>query len=118
MALRARKQEKGAVPVENPKRKAIFLDIDGTLIGKGDRPSQYDIDQLVAARKQGHMFFLNTGRSYGFLPQSLRTADYIDGVITREQFWVLAKFKYPTHQIAFCTENALKCLEYRDCEVL
>lgn len=45
-------------------------------------------------------------------------SDYIDGVITREQFWVLAKFKYPTHQIAFCTENALKCLEYRDCEVL
>lgn len=69
------------MPVENPKRKAIFLDIDGTLIGKGDRPSQYDIDQLVAARKRGHMFFLNTGRSYGFLPQSLRTADYIDGVI-------------------------------------
>ena len=45
-------------------------------------------------------------------------SDYIDGAITREQFWVLAKFKYPTHQIAFCTENSLKCLEYRDCEVL
>lgn len=45
-------------------------------------------------------------------------SDYIDGVITREQFWVLAKFKYPTHQIVFCTDVALKCLEYRDCEVL
>ena len=45
-------------------------------------------------------------------------SDYIDGIITREQFWVLAKFKYPTHQIAFCTQDALKCLEYRDCEVL
>lgn len=45
-------------------------------------------------------------------------SDYIDGVITREQFWVLAKFKYPTHQIVFCTEAALKCLKYRDCEVL
>ena len=45
-------------------------------------------------------------------------SDYIDGIITREQFWVLAKFKYPTHQIAFCTKDALKCLEYRDCEVL
>lgn len=39
-------------------------------------------------------------------------ADYIDGVITREQFWVLAKFKYPTHQITFCSEEALKCLEF------
>lgn len=40
-------------------------------------------------------------------------SDYMDGVITREQFWVLAKFKYPTHQINFCTENALRCLKYR-----
>jgi len=45
-------------------------------------------------------------------------SDYMDGVITKEQFWTLAKFKYPTHQIAFCTEKALKCLEYRECEVL
>lgn len=43
-------------------------------------------------------------------------ADYIDGAITREQFWVLAKFKYPTHQISFCTEKALQCLEYRGFE--
>ena len=34
-------------------------------------------------------------------------SDYMDGVITREQFWVLAKFKYPTQQINFCTDEAL-----------
>jgi hypothetical protein len=43
-------------------------------------------------------------------------ADYMEGIITREQFWVMAKFKYPTHQINFCTEEALKCLQYRDCQ--
>ena len=43
-------------------------------------------------------------------------SDYIDGSLTREQFWVLARFKYPTHQIAFCTDEALKCLEYRGYE--
>ena len=43
-------------------------------------------------------------------------SDYIDGAITREQFWSLAKFKYPTHQINFCTEEALKYLEYRGFE--
>lgn len=43
-------------------------------------------------------------------------ADFIDGVITREQFWVLAKFKYPTHQINFCTKEALKCLEFVSAE--
>ena len=39
-------------------------------------------------------------------------SDFIDGVITREQFWVLAKFKYPTHQICFCTEKSLEVLRF------
>lgn len=39
-------------------------------------------------------------------------ADYLDGIITKEQFWVLARFKYPTHQIAFCSEDSLKCLTF------
>ena len=39
-------------------------------------------------------------------------ADYMDGILTREQFWIMAKFKYPTHQINFCTEKALECLEF------
>lgn len=43
-------------------------------------------------------------------------SDYIDGAITREQFWVLAKFKYPTLQINFCTKKSLECFEYRGFE--
>ncbi|MDO5425760.1 MAG: DUF3990 domain-containing protein [Eubacteriales bacterium] len=43
-------------------------------------------------------------------------SDYMDGILTREQFWSMAKFKYPTHQINFCTEQALKCLEFRKSE--
>lgn len=43
-------------------------------------------------------------------------SDYMDGIITRDQFWALARFKYPTHQINFCTEEALKCLEFRTWE--
>jgi len=43
-------------------------------------------------------------------------ADYIDGVITRDQFWSLAKFKYPTHQINFCSTEALKCLDFASAE--
>ena len=45
-------------------------------------------------------------------------SDFMDGSITREQFWVMARFKYPTHQINFCSEAALKCLEYRGYEVV
>lgn len=38
--------------------------------------------------------------------------DFTRGFISRTAFWELVKFKYPTHQIVFCTEAALKCLEY------
>ncbi|MCL2623205.1 MAG: DUF3990 domain-containing protein [Planctomycetaceae bacterium] len=41
-------------------------------------------------------------------------SDFINGVITREQFWVLAKFKYPTHQICFCTKKSLNSLKFVD----
>ena len=43
-------------------------------------------------------------------------SDYMEGTITSEQFWVMAKFKYPTYQINFCTQEALKCLQYRGYE--
>lgn len=39
-------------------------------------------------------------------------SDFINGVLTREQFWVMAKFKYPTHQINFCTPAALRCITF------
>lgn len=38
--------------------------------------------------------------------------DFARGLISRTAFWELVKFKYPIHQIVFCTEAALKCLEY------
>lgn len=38
--------------------------------------------------------------------------DYIDGRISRTAFWELVKFKYPTHQIVFCTTKALKTLSF------
>ena len=44
--------------------------------------------------------------------------DFIDGEIDREQFWSLAKFKYPTHQISFHTLRAIECLEFIDSEVV
>lgn len=38
--------------------------------------------------------------------------DFVRGLISRNAFWELVKFKHPTHQIVFCTEDALKCLSY------
>jgi hypothetical protein len=39
-------------------------------------------------------------------------ADFIAGILTREQFWALARFKHPTHQIAFCNARALDALHF------
>lgn len=38
--------------------------------------------------------------------------DYVSGTITREAFWILVKFKYPTHQIVFCTDKALQVVSF------
>lgn len=38
--------------------------------------------------------------------------DFTRGDISREAFWALVKFKYPTHQIVFCTQEALSTLQY------
>jgi len=44
--------------------------------------------------------------------------DYINGNLTRDQFWVLARFKHPTHQISFHTLSALDCLTFQKSEIL
>ena len=44
--------------------------------------------------------------------------DLMMGQITREAFWELAKFRHPTHQIAFCTDKSLSCLKFLKAEEL
>lgn len=39
---------------------------------------------------------------------------FLDGKYSREAFWSLAKFKYPTHQICFNTEASLQTLKFKE----
>ena len=39
--------------------------------------------------------------------------DFTRGEISRAAFWELVKFRYPTHQIVFCTQKALKQLYFK-----
>lgn len=39
--------------------------------------------------------------------------DFTRGEISRTAFWELVKFKYPIHQIVFCSEKALKQLHFK-----
>lgn len=38
--------------------------------------------------------------------------DFKDGRISRAAFWELVKFKYPTHQMSFHTNEALKTIKF------
>jgi hypothetical protein len=38
--------------------------------------------------------------------------NFIEGQISREAFWALAKFRHPTHQISFHTTAALQTLTF------
>mgnify|MGYP002282593212 FL=1 len=44
--------------------------------------------------------------------------DYLNKKITKEAFWELVKFKYPTHQIVFCTERALETIHFEGSDIL
>ena len=61
-------------------RKAVFMDIDGTLLGRNGISAKV-ISTIRKARAQGHLFFICTGRSKGYIPAILRNVDYIDGYI-------------------------------------
>lgn len=66
----------------NPEnRYAVFLDIDGTLISDSFRIPQENLDAIAAARAKGHLVFINTGRSWGNIPDELRRQFDVDGVI-------------------------------------
>jgi Cof subfamily protein (haloacid dehalogenase superfamily) len=62
-------------------QKAVFLDIDETLITKLQGPFPDDVEPLQEAHRRGHKIFLSTGRSLGHIPQELREAPWLDGII-------------------------------------
>lgn len=43
---------------------------------------------------------------------------FTSGKISRDAFWELVKFNYPTHQIVFCTEESLKTLTFEGSDIL
>ncbi len=67
----------------NPKEKcAVFLDIDGTLIGDSLQIPERNRQAIAAARKMGHMVFINTGRSMGNIPEELCEQLEVDGFVS------------------------------------
>ncbi len=73
-------------------RKAIFLDIDGTLVPLGSSEiSGEDITQIEQAHHEGYLVFLSTARSYANIPSLFTNALWLDGIIAAAGTQVLLK---------------------------
>ena len=64
----------------NSEKFAVFLDIDNTLMSDGIIP-QINKEKIAQARALGHYVFINTARSYGFIPDVLKEDDLTDGYV-------------------------------------
>lgn len=55
-------------------RKLLFFDIDGTLLAGGIPGYIPDstIEALKQAQANGHYIFINSGRTYGFMPEAIK----------------------------------------------
>jgi len=79
---------------------------------KFDEMTEEWLDFIVACRNgEKHTYDIVEGpmaddQIYNYIQ------NFIDGTISREAFWDLAKFKKPTHQISFHTAKALKTLTF------
>lgn len=62
------------------KKYAVFLDIDNTLMTGGKIPES-NIQAIKEVRKQGSYVFINTARSYAFIPDILKDDDLLDGFV-------------------------------------
>lgn len=63
-------------------KKILFFDIDGTLLdgGFGGFIPQSAINALTAARQNGHYLFINSGRTYNFMPKAIKAFPF-DGYL-------------------------------------
>lgn len=64
----------------NSKKFAVFLDIDNTLMSGGKIPEK-NIEAIKKTRKEGSFVFINTARSFAFIPDILKDDSLFDGYV-------------------------------------
>lgn len=79
-------------------RKAVFLDIDGTLVDFDGRMPESAKKALELARKNGHKMFICTGRPFGMIDPCLLESGF-DGVVASAGAYVRTGGQVVSHQI-------------------
>ena len=64
----------------NDEKFAIFLDIDNTLMSEGKIPEK-NIQAIKKEREKGSFVFINTARSFAFIPEILKDETLFDGYV-------------------------------------
>lgn len=98
-------------------RAALFFDIDGTLLSEitGQVPESTR-EALALARAQGHLVFVNTGRTYGELGK-IRTLVEPDGWLCGCGTYIQAEGRVLVHQIMTPEEIGRISQKARVCDV-
>ena len=107
-AERWAKRDRNLVPVINHYE---FEPRDGLAYKRFSAMTDEWLDFIAACRAGGN-------HEYDLVEGPIYVNDFIAGLISREAFWALAKFKHPTHQICFHTPASLRCIRFIKSEVL
>lgn len=62
--------------------RVVFLDIDGTLMGKNPKALKENISIIQKVRSLGHKVLINTGRATSYMPNELNLEKDFDGVVS------------------------------------
>lgn len=76
------RQRRNDTMLDNKKQSAVFIDIDGTLMGHSAEALAENLGVIQKLRSLGHKFFICTGRANSYIPKILDTEKNFDGMIT------------------------------------
>lgn len=67
---------------KDKKQYAVFIDIDGTLMGESKAALEENLGVIQKLRSLGHKVFISTGRANSYIPKFLEIEKNFDGMIT------------------------------------
>ncbi len=98
-------------------RKVLFIDVDGTLCGKQNKPCASAIQAIKKAREKGHEVYICTGRSKGEIDEQIWQIGF-DGMIGANGSYIEDHGKVILHQHLSLNEvkDIVKWLNSRNLE--